>query len=219
IFINRHYGVRSGAIQLLAEKWPDEATRDLLTERAVEDGHVIPRRAALKVLAEKWPDEVTRELLTERAVQDADQHPRRAALEALAEKWPDEATRDLLSKRAVQDVDENPRRAALEALVEKWPDEATRNLLAERAVDAGLSSRERGMHCALFGGMHSDFGRIVFTIDVDGIAPYLDPEEPISRDHIERTANRTNVSAHRIDETLDSLSAYLGWDITKGMTG
>ena len=219
IFINRHYGVRSGAIQLLAEKWPDEATRDLLTERAVEDGHVIPHRAALKVLAEKWPDEVTRELLTERAVQDADQHPRRAALEALAEKWPDEATRDLLSKRAVQDVDENPRRAALEALVEKWPDEATRNLLAERAVDAGLSSRERGMHCALFGGMHSDFGRIVFTIDVDGIAPYLDPEEPISRDHIERTANRTNVSAHRIDETLDSLSAYLGWDITKGMTG
>lgn len=64
--------------------------------------------------------------------------------------------------------------------------------------------------------MHSEFGRIVFTRDYDGIRPYLDPSEPITRHQIERAAARANVPVGKVDETLLSLSAHLGWNITEG---
>ena len=92
----------------MAEKWPDQTTRDLLAQRAVQDKDGSPRRAALQALAEKWPDQTTRDLLAQRAVQDDNEYTRRAALQALAEKWPDQTTRDLLARRAVQDDDSIP---------------------------------------------------------------------------------------------------------------
>ncbi|MEM9366019.1 MAG: NACHT domain-containing protein, partial [Planctomycetota bacterium] len=61
------FGLRKGAIQALAEKWPDETTRELLQQRAVQDDHEDPRSAALQALAEKWPDEATRKLLQQNA--------------------------------------------------------------------------------------------------------------------------------------------------------
>ena len=115
-------------------QWPDQTTRDLLAQRAVQDDNEYTRSAALQALAAKWPDQTTRDLLAQRAVQDKDGDPRSAALQALAEKWPDQTTRDLLAQRAVQDDDSEPRRAALQALAAKWPDQTTRDLLAQRAV-------------------------------------------------------------------------------------
>jgi len=126
--------VRAGALEVLAAKWPGEATRTFLAERAVQDRRAGPRSAALGLLAEKWPDEMTRNLLSERAVRDRNEDNRRFALRWLAEKWPDETTRTLLTDRAVQDQDAGPRGAALELLAEKWPDEKTRTLLTDRAV-------------------------------------------------------------------------------------
>ncbi len=125
---------RGAALGALAEKWPDQTTRELLAQRAVQDEDRYPRGAALQALAEQWPDQTTRELLEQRAVEDDDAYPRGAALEALAEKWPDETTRDLLAQRAVQDKDRLPRHAVLRALADKWPDQTTRELLAQRAV-------------------------------------------------------------------------------------
>jgi len=203
---------RHAALEALAEKWPDETTRKLLEERAVQDKDSDPRGAALQALAQKWPDETTRRLLEERAVQDEDGWPRRAALEVLADKWPDETTRRLLEERAVQDKDSDPRRAALEVLADKWPDETTRKLLEERAGVDGVAA-------SIVGGWHSKFGRIVFTSDLDGMAPYLDPAKPISRKHIERAAESVRMPADRVDETVRSLSAHLGWDIVKGAAG
>jgi hypothetical protein len=49
-----------------------------------------------------------------------------------------------------------------------------------------------------------------------GGTPYLDSPQPISREHIEPAAQQANVPADRIDETVRSLSAHMGWDITKG---
>ena len=71
----------------------------------------------------------------------------------------------------------------------------------------------------VFGGQNSKFGQIVFTRDLNGIAPYLDPAKPLSRDHIEQAAKRANIPTDQIDETVCSLSAHLGWDITKGSAG
>ena len=126
---------RSGAVQALAEMWPDDNTRALLAERAVQDDDDKPRRAAIESLVEKWPDESTRAILVRWT--SAAPHPdvRGAALQSLAEKWPDETTRALLEQRAVEDENHAPRRAALKSLAEKWPDETTRALLEQRAVE------------------------------------------------------------------------------------
>jgi HEAT repeat protein len=111
-----YYGVRSGAVRLLAEKWPDQTTRDLLAQRAVRDDNEYTRSAALQALAEKWPDQSTRDLLAQRAVQDDNEYTRSAALQSLAEKWPDQTTRDFLAQRIVKDPDISFRGAAFFAL-------------------------------------------------------------------------------------------------------
>ncbi|HKS21497.1 MAG TPA: HEAT repeat domain-containing protein [Thermoanaerobaculia bacterium] len=207
--------VRTGGFSALVEKWPDQTTRDLLAQRAVQDDNEDTRSAALQALAETWPDQITRDLLTQRAVQDKDGIPRRAALRALAQKWPDQTTRDLLAQRAVQDDNEDTRRAALQALAEKWPDQITRELLAQRAVEAPDIS-ERGAACSALAGMHCKFGRILPTRDFDGNGPYLDPLEPIPRKHIEQAAAKAGIRPDDIDAQVASLSAYLRWDVTVG---
>jgi hypothetical protein len=51
------------------------------------------------------------------------------------------------------------------------------------------------------------------------MGPYLDLAKPISRDHIELAAKIANVPADRVDDTVRSLSAHLGWDIEKRAAG
>ena len=107
------------------------------------------------------------------------------------------------------------RRAALEKLAEKWPDESTRALLAQRAVQ-DPDDQIRGWAFWALGAMHSQFGRILPTRDLDGRGPYLDPLQPISRDHIQKAAKKTNIRPDDIDSQVASLSAHLGWDVTRG---
>ena len=213
--LDMKYDSRAAALQALAENWPDETTRELLAQRAVQDDHYNPRRAALQALAENWPDETTRELLAQRAVQDDDASCRNAALQALAEKWPDETTRELLATWTTDAPHPDVRSAALQALAEKWPDEATRELLAQRAVEA-LDAERRGEACSALGKMHSEFGRILPTKDLDGVGPYLDPLKPIPREHVERAAEQGCIRPDDIDAQVASLSAHLGWDVTRG---
>lgn len=181
----------------------------IITQLAHHSGHGT-RVGALHALAGDWQDDATQTLLAERAAGDEHFHPRSLALEALAAFWPAETTRELLAQRAVQDDHASPRRAALQALAEKWPDETTRELLTERA-------RPDGVAASVFGGQHSEFGRIVLTRDLDGVGPYLDPRQPISREHIERAAEKAGIPPEKIDETVRSLSEHLGWDVTHGL--
>ncbi|TVP67958.1 MAG: HEAT repeat domain-containing protein, partial [Leptolyngbya sp. LCM1.Bin17] len=160
-------------------------------------------------------DETTRALLTQRAVEDENEPPRRAALGALADKWPDETTRALLTQRAVEDENESPRRAALEALADKWPDETTRDFFAQRTVQDPAAA-PRGAAWIALGKLHSEFGRMLPTRDLDGVGPYLDPLEPILRDHIEKAAQKAGIPAEDIDAQVAALSAHCGWDITVG---
>jgi len=184
-------------------------------EQFARDRRPMFRQGALIALAAKWPDEATRALLAQRAVEDDNYAPRRAALQALAEKWPDEATRALLEQRAVEDDHEYPRRAALQALAEKWPDEATRALLAQRALQ-DPDDQVRGAVFAALGTMHSQFGRILPTRYLNGREPYLDPLQPTSRGHIQQAAKKTYIRPDDIDARVASLSAHLGWDVTRG---
>jgi hypothetical protein len=204
-------------IHLLRGSLPNEAF--LRLSRICDIEYHWVKIEAFERLAQTWWDETTRKLLAERAVQDGAPYTRRAALKVLAQKWPDETTRKLFAERALQDEHAGARRTALEGLTEKWPDESTRTLLAKRAVDASLTGNQRGEHCVALGKMHSQFGRIVFTQDLDALTPYLDPAKPISRRQIKRASKKLGVPADKIDETVRSLSAHLGWDITKGAAG
>jgi hypothetical protein len=64
--------------------------------------------------------------------------------------------------------------------------------------------------------MHSEFGRILPTRDLDGMGPYLDPLEPIPRQHIEKAAAKAGIRPDDVDAQLASLSAHLGWDVMSG---
>jgi hypothetical protein len=136
-------------------------------------------------------------------------------LRALADKWPDQTTRDLLAQRAVQDEESETRSAALQALATKWPDQTTRDLLAHHAVQDS-NPELRGETCSALGKMHSEFGRILLTRDLDGTGPYLDPLEPIPREHIEKAAAKAGIRPDDINTQIGSLSAHLGWDVTVG---
>lgn len=210
------FGARRWASYRMARNWPDKTTRLLLTKAASQGGNEYDGLWALTVLAGIWPNAATRRLVAARAVESEDIRARPDALEILAENWTDETTRGLLAERALEDEHFTVRSRALRVLTNRWPDETTRTLLAERAVDASLTEDQRTEHCAALGKMHSDFGRIVLTRDLDGVLPFLDPAQPIHLDHIKQAAGKARVPEDKIDETVRSLSAHMGWDITKG---
>jgi hypothetical protein len=110
------WAYRLGAIEALTETWPDERTRALLEQRAVQDDSVQVRSTALQSLVSKWADDSTRVLLQQRAVQDDNESVRKEAFQWLDEKWPDETTRALLAQRAVEDPDGGVRCYAFAAL-------------------------------------------------------------------------------------------------------
>ena len=51
---------------------------------------------------------------------------------------------------------------------------------------------------------------------MDGVWPYPDALKPILRGDIEQAAKKTNIRPDDIDAQLASLSAHLGWDVTRG---
>lgn len=206
---------RSVALWALAEIWPDDSTREILHQRALQDEDYEPRRTALQALAEIWPDENTRELLQQRVANDENAYVRGAVFVAIAENWPDQETREMLEQRAVKDEDSDARRFAIRALATTWADENTRELLAQRARE-DTEEQARGSAFVVLGQMHSKFGGLLPTLYLDGMSPYLDPLEPIPRQHIERAAERAGIPPEDIDAEVASLSDHLGWDIIRG---
>jgi len=230
---------RNEALHTLASQWPDERTRKLLEERTVNDKNQALRLEVFEALASRWPDEITRKRLEECAVQEKDEYTRNHIFQILAEKWPDEITRKLLKKHAIQSKCELCRKNALMILAEKWPYKSTRKLLEESAEkdkdeiirltslsiltetwpDASTQkllkeqSRFDGFAAYKLGRWYSAFGKIIFTKDLDGLAPYIDPTRPISQKHIEQAAKKADVVPDKIAEHLNSFSTFLGWDI------
>ncbi|MBT6483680.1 MAG: NACHT domain-containing protein [Planctomycetaceae bacterium] len=102
------------------------------------------------------------------------------------------------------------RERVLRVIREQAPIETTQEFLAERVVHDHAAA-------SYLGGMHSVFGHVVLTRDVDGESPFLDPHKPISHEHIERAAKATDIAEDQIDGTVRSLSEHLGWDITRGL--
>jgi hypothetical protein len=211
----KHADTRNDAMEELTKRWPDETTRALLAQRAVQNDVSYERSNALEALAQRWPDGTTRALLEERAVQDDDPGVRLAAIRALAEVWPDEAMRELLTRWATEAPQSDVRSCALRATAATWPDGATRDLLKNRVVQ-DLDDKARGAAFSALAGMHSEFGRILPRLYLNDGGPDLDPLQPIPRDRIEKAAEMTGIRPDDINAQVASLSAHLGWDVTRG---
>ena len=211
--------VSASAHWFLAEKWPDQISRDLLTKSVVRGNSEFIRCAAMQGLAEQWPDQTTRNLLSQRAVEDIDFKARSLAMSVLAEKWPDELTRDLLSRRVIEDKHVISRSQTLNVLAARWPGQTNRDVLAQCAVQDENESI-RSAACFALGQMHSKFACILFERQVNNnVMEYHDPLKPISRQSIEMAADKAGIRAEDIDTQVASLSTYLGWDITVGAKG
>uniref|UniRef100_UPI004055B736 NACHT domain-containing protein n=1 Tax=Candidatus Electronema sp. TaxID=2698783 RepID=UPI004055B736 len=167
------------------------------------------------VLLDHWPRFLAkifqRRLWIEQLAQSQEEHLALFSLRALVAYWPDEKTRQILIDKAMQDESENIRRIALELLARYFSGDDTIQLLKNFSPVEGLAS-------SLYGKEHSCFGDIVFFQEPEekNWKMYLDPTEPISANHIQKAAEVAGIPPDKIDEAVRSLSAHMGWDITKG---
>jgi HEAT repeat protein len=156
-------GVRRVALQALAQGWPDETTRTLITDCATTDKNPGVQRVAVQVLAQGWPDETTRTLITDRATTDENPILRGVAVQALARGWPDETTRTLITDCATADKEPGVRRAAVQALAQGWPEETSHTLITVRATTDTDPSVRRVAVQALVRGWPDETTRTLIT--------------------------------------------------------
>ncbi|MEM8642167.1 MAG: hypothetical protein AAGG51_25645, partial [Cyanobacteria bacterium P01_G01_bin.54] len=168
-------------------------------------------------------------LLHQRAIDDPDSSLRAQALELLAGKgeWADAATRELLHQRAIDDPDGYPRVRALQLLAGKteWAKHEKPFSLHDKIrelLQTTEAPQNRGwIICYHFGSLDdsdllSEAKKWVFSRDIDGIAPYLDPFEPVSDEHLARVAQRANLSDEQRNQMVEEINTTLGWDIRQG---
>jgi len=164
---SERFAIRWGAIEALAENWPDIDTRQLLLDRAVQDKSEHVRCSALEALSKQWPDHSMRQFLLTRAVQDIHYMSRRTALICLYDHYPDDQTNEFLCARALQDTNDQPRSVALDFLLKKWPnDTIAKGWFAKQAKVDGLAASK-------LGSVHSKFGQFIFSEYLDGVGPYI----------------------------------------------
>ena len=144
--------------------------------------------------------------------------------------WADEPTRQFLSQRAVNDEHWQPRAKALELLAgdERWAEHedtiAARNRFFAAISDAESKDQRGAIACHWFGTAQSadplsDSKKRVFSRDIDGVSPYLDPREAVSDEHLAKVAKNANLDDEQLAEMVEQMNATLGWDIRRGWPG
>ncbi|WP_420208233.1 NACHT domain-containing protein [Candidatus Electronema sp. JC] len=135
---------------------------------------------------------------------------RDGGLEALAAHWQDARTRQILIERIQRAENETFCCPALKLLSTYWPDEKTSQLIKEFYTISNTGA-------FLVGKQHSRFGEFVFQqYPGSNFDMWHDPRQPIPPEHIQEAAEEAGIPPDKIDEAVRSLSAHMGWDITKG---
>ncbi len=210
---SKSVNMREAALLTLGEMWPDDATRRLLIDCIKADDSEEVRLTAIEELVKHWPDDAARRLLIDCVKADDSEWVRSKAIRELAKYWSDGATRQLLIDCAKADDSEGIRSKALIQLGENWPDDQeVSELIVNYAPTVGAAA-------ALFAGGHSRLSEIIFTQDLDGVFPYLDPRIGLTNDHIKKAAKKVGVAGDQLESEVQSLSEHLGWDIRKGSGG
>jgi len=205
--------LRGAAIRALGEHFRDQpGTADFLRDRAVNDPDSDLRRAAIEALGEHFRDQTgTADFLHDRAVNDPDSDPRGAAIEALGAHFRGHPeTADFLRNRAVNDPDSDPRGVAIEALGAHFRDHpGTADFLRDRAVNDPDSDPRRAACLALAGMLNIPHARTLCSRDLDGIAPGIDPAEPVTGEHARRAATALGEDEGAIRALYERIAAEL----------
>ena len=109
------------------------------------------------------------------------------------------------------------RAAVLQAMERGWPQEAgVRDLLQTRALQEDDLNVRGAAFISLLGILDRSVS-IVLSRDLDGVAPFLDPREPVPAKQLEKAAERANISLEEMEMRLGKVSKVLGWDPRKGL--
>jgi len=101
---------------------------------------------------------------------------------------PDAAKR-FLEAVAVNDPDSRPRGAAIGLLGAHFRDQpGTADCLRDRAVNDPDSDPRRAACLAFAGTLNIPHARMLCSQDLDGVAPGIDPGEPVTEEHARRAA-------------------------------
>jgi HEAT repeat protein len=213
--------VRGVAIRALAEHFRDAAeTKPLLLDRARNDEDADMRGAALGALAEHFRDAPeTKPLLLDRAPNDEDAGVRGAAIRALAEHFRDAPeTQPLLLDRARNDQGANVRWAAIRALAEHFRDAPeTKPLLLDRARTDEDADVRRAALISWAQAYSNERNARLLSRDLDGVAPGLDPHEPVSEAQVEQAAERLRLTPDEVRAAYEELARQvpltLSWQL------
>lgn len=128
--------VRKAALVILAAAAPsDGRTRDLCTDRAVNDERLVLRHVALLSLR-NWPDEDTRRLVFQRAEEDKDRLIRESAAYLAAEMWQGEETLAFLRNRMEAETDPSARPGIFRAILRARTGPDLEKELESRALES-----------------------------------------------------------------------------------
>ncbi|TRW92835.1 sister chromatid cohesion protein PDS5, partial [Candidatus Methylobacter oryzae] len=142
---------------------------------------------------------------------------RRAAIEALAQHYQDRTETYPLLTQCLQDKDENVRRTAIEALAQHYQDRTeTYPLLKLCLQDKHEDIRQEALG-ALAQHNFENVKIKLLSRDLDSIAPWQDPLEPITEDQVEQVAKKLNLSPETIRQHYQEIALkiplQLEWQI------
>jgi hypothetical protein len=211
--------VRFLSTALVATTWGDRPdVWELVRTRVLSDDDWSVRHRSLRLLTSGRPEEdETWRIVRACACDDDADMVREQALSLLASTQSGDATWTLVQRRATEDPAARVRRFAVGLLAagRRDADEAWSAARAQARddVDAGVRRGAAG----LLIGRFCTFGALcLFSAELNGEEPLLDPAEPLPQQQLFRFADAYRVDPAEIDRVVEQISTAFGWDVRRG---
>jgi HEAT repeat protein len=198
-----HPEVRVAAAGALGKIGDARAVEPLV--KRLEDKRVHVRSAAIKVLGQIGGAGAVEPLV--KRLEDVDKNVRYAAAQVLGETGDPRAVKPLLARLSREDH-VRPRVAAALALA-RLGDVRGVEYFRRKVYDPDLGLR-RGAVEVLTVTAADDADRLLLTGSLDGHWPFVDPQEPITEQRVERAAQKLNIPAAEIRARYRVLAPRFG---------
>jgi HEAT repeat protein len=211
---NEHSDVRRAAVDALAQHYRVQADTYPLVKGCLQNEHSDVRWAAVDALAQHYRVQADTYPLLKGCLQNEHSDVRWAAVDALAQHYRDQADTYPLLKDCLQDEDSDVRRAAVKALAEHYRDQADTYPLLKGCLQDEDSDVRRAAVKALAKWHYSEgIKALLLSRDLDNSYPWLDPQEPISQQHITQAAEKLKLSEteirHHYEEIIVNIPLIL----------
>ncbi|HEY8157905.1 MAG TPA: HEAT repeat domain-containing protein [Methylobacter sp.] len=204
-------------IWTLVKHYKDSPETYPLLTQCLQDEDENVRRAVIEALAQHYQDRTETFPLLTQCLQDENEDIRRAAIESLAQHYQDRTETYPLLTQCLQDGHELVRWTTVRALAQHFQDRTeTYPLLKLCLQDKHEDVRQEALG-ALAEHNFENVKRELLSRDLDSIAPWQDPLEPITEDQVEQVAKELNLSPETIrqhyHEIVLEIPLQLEWPI------